>query len=111
MKTTSIRVRPVIRHAVTRHTSEVMEDGRGSGGSECLGEFSHESYAEEVAQALQEKHAPREFVIVERTLGAAEARVTYAYSEEEAVGRLASEEAVDGKEYRIYSRIKPSMVS
>lgn len=99
MKTTDIRVRPVIRHAVTRFT----QDGR-SAGSEMIGEFANEAYAEEVAQVLTEKACRREYVIVEQTMGELTARVTFAYSEEEANSQLASEEAVTGKTFRVFSR-------
>jgi hydrogenase maturation factor len=103
MKTTGIRVRPVIRHVVTKWESDPEN---GAGGSACIAEFNHESYAEEVAEALREKYAKREYAIVEETMGEPTARVTYAYSEEDVAVRLASEEAETGKTYRVYSRIR-----
>jgi hypothetical protein len=45
-----IRVRPVTRYLVTRFYSD-EETGRG--GSESLGEFDTESFAQEMAQALR----------------------------------------------------------
>lgn len=48
MKTVEIRVRPVVRHMVTRHTAEE----RG-GILETLGEFTNEGYADQVAHALR----------------------------------------------------------
>lgn len=109
MKTTEIRVRPVIRHVVTRFTSEVMEDGRGSGSSESMGEFDHESYAEQVAEALRTQEAPRIFAVVEETMGEISARVWYAYNEQEAYERAAVARIETGKTYKIYSRIKELM--
>lgn len=108
MQKPEFRVRPVIRHVVTRYTpSYSPEPGCLNGPSlETLGEFDSDGYAEIVAEALRERVAPREFVIVEQVLGAMQARVTYAYSEEEAAARMATEEAVEGKTYRVYSRIR-----
>lgn len=50
MKTTEIRVRPVVRYLVTRFTASPMSDG----GSETIGEFDNEGCANEVAKALVE---------------------------------------------------------
>jgi hypothetical protein len=102
MKTTDIRVRPVIRHVVTRFTSEPET---GSGSSECVAEFNHESYAEEVAQALKDKAAPREYAIVQETVGDVIAEVFYAYSQAE-VDRVLAEPRMQGKGYRVFSRIR-----
>ena len=107
MKTTEIRVRPVIRHAVTRFTSEVHEDERCSGSSECMGEFSHESYAEEVAKALIQVQAPREFIIVQETPGLTNPEVRYAYSQEEVNAFLSEPRADHG--YKVYSRIRSAI--
>lgn len=107
MKTTEIRVRPVIRHVVTRYTSEVMEDGRGSGGCESLGEYDHESYAEQVAQALRDQAAPREFILVQETPGLTNPEVRYAYSQEEVDNFLC--QPAGGHGYKVYSRIMPTL--
>lgn len=48
MQKVEIRVRPVIRHVVTRYT----QDARG-GSSEAVGEYANEQYAEHVAHALR----------------------------------------------------------
>jgi hypothetical protein len=102
MKTTEIRVRPVVRHAVTRFTQEE----RGA-SSECMGEFANEQYAEEVAEALKDKHAAREYVMVQETPGLETPKVFYAYSEEE-VAKFMSEPRLDCG-YRVYSRVIPTL--
>jgi hypothetical protein len=102
MKTTEIRVRPVIRHAVTRFTQEER-----AAGSECMGEFASEQYAEEVARALKEKHAPREFILVQETPGMTHPEVRYAYSQEE-VDNFLSEPRTDIG-YKVYSRVMPTL--
>lgn len=107
METTEIRVRPVIRHAITRFVAGQHADGMSYGSSECLGEFSHESYAEEVAQAMREKVAMREYALVEETPGTMNPAVFYAYSEEEVARFLA--EPKDGKGWKVYSRIMPTL--
>ncbi len=111
MSIPEFRVRPVIRHVVTRYTpAHSPAPGALNGPSlETLAEFDSEGYAEIVREALADRVAPREFVIVEQTLGAVEARVTYAYSEQEALDRLASAAAETGKSYKVFSRIKEPM--
>jgi hypothetical protein len=104
-KTTEIRVRPVIRHNVTRFTSETGPDGACGGSSESLGEFAHEGYAEEVAQALKDREAARVYAIVEETVGKVQARVVYAYSKGEATLRKMDIEGETGKSFHIYSRL------
>lgn len=106
MSTPEFRVRPVIRHVVTRYTPP---DSPEPASVETLAEFDSEGYAEIVKEALAEKVAPREFVIVESTMGEPMARVTYAYSEDEAIQRMAESQAMEGKTYRVYSRIKEPM--
>lgn len=107
MKTVGIRVRPVIRHVVTKWESDPEN---GAGGSSPMGEFDHESYADEVAEALRDKYAPRVYAIVEETIGEVQARVWYAYSPEEAQMRADQAVAETGKSYRIYSRIKEQIL-
>lgn len=77
-----IRVRPVVRHVVTRFT----QDGR-SASSEAIGEFANENYAEEVAEALRAKSEPKRFVLIEESPIANWPLVLYAYSREEAQAR------------------------
>lgn len=98
MSTTEIRVRPVVRHAVTRFT----QDGR-SAGSEMIGEFANEAFAEEVAEALSRKTAPRQYIIVERTFDAA-ARICYADHASVADEIKTDMERELGSEFRVYSR-------
>lgn len=107
MKTTEIRVRPVIRHIVTRYTQEVMPgteaDPRYFGGLETLGEFDNEAQAEQMAAALRAQSEPKDFVVVQRTFDI-DAKVYYAYSQEEA-DQLVKQLYYDtAKEYRVYSR-------
>ena len=111
MSNPEFRVRPVIRHIVTRYTpAEPLPPGcnpaNGRSGLETLGEFDSEGYAEIVAEALAEKAAPRQYVIVQNTMGEVMAKVYYADGEIEAMERLRSLE-VDGSTYRIFSRTKP----
>jgi hypothetical protein len=101
MTTPEFRVRPVIRHTITRYHPPSPNT---SSCVETLGEFDSEGYAEIVREALAERVAPREYVIVESTMGEVMARVHYAYSEDEVQARLA-EQAEDGVTYRVYSRI------
>lgn len=97
MKTTEIRVRPVIRHAVTRFTQEE----RGA-SSECMGEFSHESYAEEVADALRAQHAPQQYVAVERGFQY-ETNAVY-FDSERAVMDFVDRARAQEREFRVFSR-------
>jgi hypothetical protein len=52
METIEYRVRPVVRYVVTKYTSDPE---LGAGSCRPMGEFDHESYAEEVAWALARK--------------------------------------------------------
>jgi hypothetical protein len=112
MSNPEFRVRPVIRHVVTRfsedRTSALDEPPAYTRKLETLGEFDSEGYAEIVAEALAEKAAPREYVIVQETLGKVMAKVYYAYSEDEVNMRLMEPE-LQGSSYRVYSRIKQSL--
>ena len=71
MTEVEIRVRPVIRYAVTRFLKwEKLPPGCGQHGqsSELLGEFDSEIYAEEVAEALRaQEKKPQQYVVVEQT--------------------------------------------
>lgn len=98
MKTTEIRVRPVVRHAVTRFS----QDER-SAGSELVGEFANEGYAEEVAEALRKSHKPKQYAIVQRSFDF-QVMVTYADYPEVAEALKAELEAEHGQEFRIYER-------
>jgi HEAT repeat protein len=99
MTTPEFRVRPVIRHVVTRYST----DDRGA-SLETLGEFNHEEYADIVAEALRERAAPREYVIVRQKLGEIAADVMYAYSEAEVEVRLAEMATPDAPPCHVYSR-------
>jgi hypothetical protein len=112
MKQVEIRVRPVIRHVVTRfseeRTSALDEPPAYKRQLETLGEFDSEGYAEIVAEALAEKAAPREYVVVQDTIGEVMAKVYYAYDERDVANRLA-EMGADGTTYRVFSRIRQSL--
>lgn len=71
---------------------------------ETLGEFDSEGYAEIVAEALAEKAAPREYVIVQDRNGEILTCVFYAYGEDELQQRL--QEMPSSESYRVFSRIK-----
>lgn len=100
MSKPEFRVRPVIRHIVTRYSPPA--DGNAS--LETLGEFNHEDYAEIVAEALRARVAPMEYVIVRSKLGEIAADVMYAYSEAEVEVRLAEMAVPDGPPCHVYSR-------
>lgn len=108
MEHVEFRVRPVIRHVVTRFSSR--NDGEGVSAS-CgpLGEFDNEGYADIVVEALRERVAPRVYAVVQETLGDETAIVHYAYDEAQADARKQDLEQRTGKSFRIYSRIKESM--
>lgn len=99
MTTPEFRVRPVIRHIVTRFTSDPE---RGASSLETLGEFANEGYAEIVAEALRERVAPRKYAIVQRSFETS-VLVYYAADETEAQACKASCEAEHGGEFRIFS--------
>lgn len=94
MSQVEIRVRPVIRYAVTRYSG----DGR-SASLQTLGEFDNEGYANEVAEAMR----PREwkYVIVERSF-TPECRVFYAYELAEACGMATALSDKYGSEFNVY---------
>ena len=97
MQSTEIRVRPVIRHVVTRYTA-----GPG-GGSEVLGEFDSESQAEQVADAMRSVHWPKKYVLVQVTFEP-ETKAFYAETQVEADklrGKLSEE---TGHDWRVFSR-------
>jgi hypothetical protein len=102
MRNVEIRVRPVIRHVVTSYEGDPSSQ---QGGSRTLGEFDNEGYAEEIADALRKKAAPREFVMVQDTVGEVMAEVFYAYSETEVDAFLASDKA-QGKSFKVFSRVR-----
>jgi hypothetical protein len=109
MTTVEIRVRPVIRHIVTRYTAATPlppgVHGDGPRGSlETLGEFDNEDQAELVAAALRAKATQHAYAIVQETMGEIGAHVYYAYDEAEAAQRKADLEADGTQTYRIYSR-------
>lgn len=108
MSNPEFRVRPVIRHVVTRfseeRTSALDEPPVYKRQLETLGEFDSEGYAEIVAEALAEKAAPREYVIVQDRNGEILTCVFYAYGEDELQQRL--QEMPSSESYRVFSRIK-----
>lgn len=112
MQTPEFRVRPVVRYALTRYTPAaplppgVHTDSHPGARLETLGEVDSEGYAEIIAEALRERAAPREYVLVQETMGEVMAKVYYAYGEADALARLA-ELRQGGESYRIYHRIKP----
>ncbi len=116
MQKPEFRVRPVIRHVVTRFTPQPPPpegsgyfSGCANGGVETLGEFDSEGYADIVAEALRERVAPRTYVIVQETLGEEVAIVQYGYDEAEALSRKRTLEERTGKSFGIYSRLKPPL--
>ena len=99
MSQVEIRVRPVIRHVVTRYRSE----GRYA-SSETLGEFDSEQYAEEVAATMRAAlPKPKQYAIVERGFDVG-AKVYYAEEREQAEAYRVQLQEHFGKEFRIYER-------
>ena len=99
MTTTEIRVRPVIRHMVTRHTSEE----RG-GSLETLGEFTNEGYAEQVAEALRgAQPKPMQYAAIERRHFDIITNVCYFDVKSEAELFVAHALA-NGREFRLFLR-------
>jgi hypothetical protein len=78
--TVTIKVRPSVRHVITRDVSTVHSDGRGSGSSGPLCEVNNEETANEIARALELLHAPRRYVVVQRSFEPGNCVVYYAYS-------------------------------
>lgn len=99
MSKTEIRVRPVVRHIVTRHT-EWGDTGRKT---EPVGEFDNEQYAEEIAEALRKAHKAKQYAIVERSFEFG-AMVAYADHIEVAEAMQRDLQAEHGREFRIYER-------
>jgi len=110
MTTPEFRVRPVIRHIVTRFSEERTSPHDAppeyTRKLETLGEFDSEGYADIVAEALRERAAPREYVIVRQKLGEIAADVMYAYSEAEVEVRLAEMATPDAPQCHVYSRLR-----
>jgi hypothetical protein len=108
METTEIRVRPVVRHVVTRYKQAEIGKGpdglpRYSAGLETLGEFDSEEYAEQVAGAMRERFAARQYVAVERGF---EVVANHIYFETAAAAEAFVEKALlEEREFRIYSRV------
>jgi hypothetical protein len=100
MSTPEFRVRPVVRHVVTRY---VPPNANVASGVETLGEFDSEGYAEIVREALAERVAPREFVLVEQSPGEMRPIVFYAYGEDE-VERVKAQHPETG--FRVFNRIR-----
>jgi hypothetical protein len=101
MSQVEIRVRPVIRHVVTRFTPA----SEGQSAVETLGEFDSENYAEQVAETLRQAiPKPKQYAIVERTVGEIGARVWYAEEREEAESHQRQLEEHFGREFRIFER-------
>jgi hypothetical protein len=120
MSKVEIRVRPVIRHVVTRYTApEPAPSGsnpaNGRSSLETLGEFDNEAQAEEVAKCLQEVylawqariHAenhpkPMQYVAVERGFECA-TNAEYFNLEADALA-FVEHASKAGREFRVYAR-------
>lgn len=98
MINTEIRVRPVIRHVVTRFP------GNRGPGPETLGEFDSEAAAEELAGALRSSmQRPKQYIVVQRSF---DVDVKAYYAEELAQAECYKDElqAHYGHEFRIFER-------
>jgi cephalosporin-C deacetylase-like acetyl esterase len=101
MSTVEIRVRPVVRHIVTRYTK-----GDKQASLETLGEFDNEAQAESVADALRDRYItkPTQYAIVQRTIGEVDAKVYYAEERAQAEAYRDELMAHFGSEFRIFTR-------
>jgi len=110
MEKVEIRVRPVVRHIVTRHTErqtlpvgQKYADGPRS-SLETLGEFDNEAQAEQMAAALRNAlPKPMKYAIVQRSFDV-DVKVYYANEREQAEAYC--RELMDhfGVEFRIFAR-------
>jgi hypothetical protein len=109
MSKVEIRVRPVVRHIVTRYTErQPLPEGQKSDGPraslETLGEFDSEARAEEMADAVRSAMPkPRQFAAVERNHFDFLTNVIYFDAEEDALA-YAEHARSQGREFRVYSR-------
>jgi hypothetical protein len=110
MQKVEIRVRPVIRHVVTRYTaSEPLPpiagaERRTSASLETLGEFDNELQAEQVAAALSAT-LPKtmQYVAVERTFDALTNALYFDYEED--ATQFVARALQQGREFRVFSRV------
>lgn len=93
-----IRVRPALRHSITRYT----RDGNNS-GVETLCEVANERYAEEIMEALRVKNAPKTYSIIQRSFDVM-VMVVYADELEQAARYKEQLEKFYHQEFRIYER-------
>jgi hypothetical protein len=80
----TIRVKPAVRHVVTKGEHTLYADGRAGGSGGTLCEVSSEEAANEIAQALELFHAPRRYVVVQRSFEPGDCIVYYADSKAQA---------------------------
>lgn len=101
MSNEEFRVRPVIRHVVTKYAPSPPNTA-GMGSSQ-VGEFASEEQAEAVREAFEFLYAPRQFLMVKRSLEL-ETLAQHAETQEEADAFVA-EKLLMGEEWRVFSRI------
>lgn len=102
MKSVSYRVTPVVRYNITKRESDPA-NGAGSVGS--IGEFTNESYAEEIAAALRAAEPkPMQYAIIERTSFATSAMVYYASDPDQAAAYMEQLQSHFGLEFRIFEQ-------
>jgi len=80
----TFRVKPMVRHAVTYVEDTVYADGSegGAGGTMC--EVNSEEAANQIQMALEMLHAPRKYVVVQRSFEPGNCIVYYAYTAKQA---------------------------
>jgi hypothetical protein len=108
MLKTEIRVRPVVRHVVTRYTEATDAHAPVAGGRSAslitMGEFDNEAQAEQVAEALRATiPKPRLYVAVERNHWDTLAHALYFNTEADAYAYVKHAEA-KGREFRVFSQ-------
>lgn len=80
----TIKVKPVVRHVVTKSESTTWSDGGTGGSAGTICEVASESAANEIARALELLHAPRRYVVVQRTFEPENNIVYYADTRDQA---------------------------
>jgi hypothetical protein len=80
----TIRVKPAVRHVVTKGEIVFYADGVSSGSGGTLCEVTSEEAANEIARALELLYAPRRYAVVQRSFEPGNCIVYYAYAREQA---------------------------
>lgn len=80
----TFKVKPAVRHVVTYGESTIYADGTNGGAGGTLCEVNSEEAAEQIRKALELFHAPRRYVVVQRSFEVGNCIVYYAYTRPQA---------------------------